>query len=74
MAARKKLRPSQTKLLPQEKQHIQAVVAQAEAMQMAEEIRIGSVLPSLPTLIHVTAAHALRLALRTLKDARSVSG
>jgi hypothetical protein len=41
VAARKKSRPSQMRLPPQEIQHIQAVVAQAEALQMAEEIRIG---------------------------------
>jgi hypothetical protein len=41
VAARRKSRPSQMKLPLQEIQHIQAVVAHAEALQMAEEIRIG---------------------------------
>jgi hypothetical protein len=41
VAARKKSRPSQMKLPPQEVKHIEAVVAQAEALQVAEEIRIG---------------------------------
>lgn len=41
VAARKKFRPNQMKLPPQEIKHIQDVVAQAEALQMAEELRIG---------------------------------
>lgn len=41
VAARKKSRPNQMKLPPQDVKHIQEVVAQAEALQMAEELRIG---------------------------------
>ena len=41
VAARKKSHPSQMKLSAQEIKHIQDVVAQAETLQMAEELRIG---------------------------------
>ena len=41
MAARKKARSHQIRLPPQDVKHIQEVVAQAEALQAAEELRIG---------------------------------